>query len=54
MKEWPNNCRVNSNEDESQKEMRKMIKDLLDAIGRLDALKCPIQIRNYATDDDVK
>ena len=26
----------------------------LKAIGRLDALKCPIQIRNYATDDDVK
>ena len=23
-------------------------------VGRLDALKCPIQIRNYATDDDVK
>ena len=26
----------------------------LKAIGRLDALKCPIQIRNYATDNDVK
>ena len=26
----------------------------LKAIGRLDALKCPIQIRNYATDDEVK
>ena len=25
----------------------------LTAIGRLDALKCPIQIRNYATDDEV-
>ena len=23
-------------------------------IGRLDALKCPIQVRNYATDDEVK
>lgn len=23
-------------------------------VGRLDALKCPIQIRNYATDDEVK
>ena len=22
-------------------------------IGRLDALKCPIQIRNYATDDEI-
>ena len=26
----------------------------LKKIGRLDALKCPIQIRNYATDDEVK
>ena len=26
----------------------------LKAIGRLDALKCPIQVRNYATDDEVK
>ena len=26
----------------------------LKAVGRLDALKCPIQIRNYATDDLVK
>ena len=26
----------------------------LTAIGRLDALKCPIQVRNYATDDEVK
>ena len=26
----------------------------LAAIGRLDALKCPVQVRNYATDDDVK
>ena len=25
----------------------------LKAVGRLDALKCPIQIRNYATDDEV-
>ncbi len=23
-------------------------------VGRLDALKCPIQVRNYATDDEVK
>ena len=23
-------------------------------IGRLDALKCPVQVRNYATDDEVK
>ena len=23
-------------------------------IGRLDALKCPVQVRNYATDDNVK
>ena len=26
----------------------------LTAIGRLDALKCPVQVRNYATDDKVK
>ena len=26
----------------------------LKMVNRLDALKCPIQIRNYATDDDVK
>ncbi len=25
----------------------------LEAIGRLDAMKCPVQIRNYATDDAV-
>lgn len=25
----------------------------LEKIGRLDALKCPVQIRNYATDDEV-
>ena len=23
-------------------------------IGRLDALKCPVQVRNYATDDEIK
>ena len=26
----------------------------LKMVGRLDAMKCPIQIRNYATDDEVK
>ena len=26
----------------------------LTQIGRLDVLKCPVQVRNYATDDDVK
>jgi len=26
----------------------------LKKIGRLDVLKCPIQVRNYATDDEVK
>ena len=26
----------------------------LKMVGRLDVLKCPVQIRNYATDDDVK
>ena len=30
------------------------IQKKLAQIGRLDALKCPVQIRNYATDDDVK
>ena len=25
----------------------------LKAVGRLDALKCPVQIRNYATDIEV-
>ena len=29
------------------------IQKRLEKIGRLDALKCPIQIRNYATDDEV-
>ena len=26
----------------------------LKKVGRLDALKCPVQVRNYATDDEVK
>ncbi len=26
----------------------------LKALGRLDAMKCPVQLRNYATDDEVK
>ena len=30
------------------------IQKRLEKIGRLDALKCPVQIRNYATDDLVK
>ena len=30
------------------------IQKRLAQIGRLDALKCPIQVRNYATDDEVK
>ena len=30
------------------------IQKRLTAIGRLDALKCPVQVRNYATDEDVK
>ena len=29
------------------------IQKRLEAIGRLDALKCPIQIRNYATEQDI-
>ena len=31
----------------------RIIKRLTE-VGRLDVLKCPIQIRNYATDDEVK
>ncbi len=30
------------------------IQQRLTKIGRLDALKCPVQVRNYATDEDVK
>ena len=30
------------------------IQQCLTKIGRLDALKCPVQVRNYATDDEVK
>ena len=30
------------------------IQHRLAQIGRLDALKCPVQVRNYATDDEVK
>ena len=30
------------------------IYERLQKIGRLDALKCPVQVRNYATDEDVK
>ncbi len=26
----------------------------LEKLGKLDILKCPVQVRNYATDDDVK
>ena len=33
---------------------RERIYQRLKAIGRLDALKCPVQVRNYATDDEVK
>ena len=29
------------------------IQKRLEKVGRLDALKCPVQIRNYATDDEV-
>jgi electron transport complex protein RnfC len=30
------------------------IQKRLAQIGRLDVLKCPVQVRNYATDEDVK
>ena len=32
----------------------EQIQRRLAQIGRLDALKCPVQVRNYATDDEVK
>ncbi|MCD8105199.1 MAG: methylenetetrahydrofolate reductase C-terminal domain-containing protein [Lachnospiraceae bacterium] len=42
-------CEVDPNMDCGWKRIYRR----LEAIGRLDALKCPTQIRNYATDDAV-
>ena len=43
-------CEVDPNMDCSWERIQKRLAQ----IGRLDALKAPIQIRNYATDEDVK
>ena len=42
-------CEVDPNMDCGWERIQKR----LEKIGRLDALKCPIQLRNYATDDEV-
>ncbi len=43
-------CEVDPNMDCGWERIYRKLK----AIGRLDVLKCPIQVRNYATDDEVK
>jgi len=43
-------CEVDPNMDCGWERIYQRLK----AIGRLDVLKCPVQIRNYATDDEVK
>ncbi len=43
-------CEVDPNMDCGWERIYQKLK----AIGRLDVLKCPVQIRNYATDDLVK
>ena len=42
-------CEVDPNMDCGWERIYQKLK----AIGRLDAMKCPVQIRNYATDDEV-
>ena len=42
-------CEVDPNMDCGWERIQKKLAQ----IGRLDALKCPIQIRNYATDDEI-
>ena len=42
-------CEVDPNMDCGWERIYQRLK----AIGRLDALKCPVQVRNYATDDEV-
>ena len=42
-------CEVDSNMDCGWERIYRRLKQ----IGRLDVLKCPIQVRNYATDDEV-
>ena len=43
-------CEVDPNMDCGWERIQKRLAQ----IGRLDALKCPVQVRNYATDDEVK
>ena len=43
-------CEVDPNMDCGWERIYQRLKKL----GRLDVLKCPIQVRNYATDDEVK
>ncbi len=43
-------CEVDPNMECGWERIYQKLKQL----GRLDALKCPIQVRNYATDDEVK
>ena len=43
-------CEVDPNMDCGWERIYQRLK----MVGRLDAMKCPIQIRNYATDDEVK
>ena len=43
-------CEVDPNMECGWERIHRRLKQ----VGRLDALKCPVQIRNYATDDLVK
>ena len=43
-------CEVDPNMDCGWERIYQKLKKL----GRLDVLKCPVQVRNYATDDEVK
>ena len=43
-------CEVDPNMDCGWERIYQRLKK----VGRLDVLKCPIQMRNYATDDEVK
>ena len=43
-------CEVDPNMDCGWERIQKK----LEKLGKLELLKCPVQVRNYATDDDVK
>ena len=43
-------CEVDSNMECGWERIQRRLAQ----IGRLDVLKCPVQVRNYATDDEVK